>query len=442
MDDNFTAISKQDIILSELCSFRYTVLNELKCLKNMLKKGHQNCSYFCKYHCESKMVDANSNKSVDICKISNSGTVEEAVNTSSLQGYNDVKGKSCIESLPKFTEFQTLNEENTAFLVQEKIDSPTISFASEHYDVNEHSETVCFQDFAKGLSDEKKVHQNIAVDELASKLNVSSNESFVQTGCQLGNFETDEDFYDVPDITSSFNNDVQNISNQTIEFEGQLHNAQMDNSDVNERACGVPKTGSCVDNVCNSSNRTLKFCSQYDKMFPLQVKDNETFISRKIQEKSSKHLKSQENSTSFPKSKNNVKLLPKAKSRRKRRSSYQCNKCKVLFASKKILDQHVLTQCSHTSALKSKQLESSRCFLCQKTFSCKTSMKRHVALHMKLFKCSVCEKPFSSNWALKMHAQVHTGKRPYQCAICFKTYSSKWYLVQHSRKYHFDEKLN
>ena len=52
---------------------------------------------------------------------------------------------------------------------------------------------------------------------------------------------------------------------------------------------------------------------------------------------------------------------------------------------------------------------------------------------MKSFQCDTCNKSFTRKWILKRHISLHDGVRPYQCQVCDKTFTQKAHLVTHQR---------
>ena len=81
-----------------------------------------------------------------------------------------------------------------------------------------------------------------------------------------------------------------------------------------------------------------------------------------------------------------------------------------------------------------------KCFDCNKLFSDKFSLKKHVqSVHegKKLYKCSSCDMRFVSKWSKKEHFRiVHEGQNPMQCKVCNEIMSSSKELRSHYRKAH------
>uniref|UniRef100_A0A034VII5 Zinc finger protein Xfin n=1 Tax=Bactrocera dorsalis TaxID=27457 RepID=A0A034VII5_BACDO len=96
------------------------------------------------------------------------------------------------------------------------------------------------------------------------------------------------------------------------------------------------------------------------------------------------------------------------------------------------------------SARKGDTLNTSKrflCFKCNRDFSTKTNLTRHMATHEgnRPFQCNVCNKSFTQNVSLKQHMYTHTGEKPYQCEVCHRGFTQCKSLVFHIRRHTGDK---
>ncbi|XP_017493440.1 PREDICTED: myoneurin-like [Rhagoletis zephyria] len=77
------------------------------------------------------------------------------------------------------------------------------------------------------------------------------------------------------------------------------------------------------------------------------------------------------------------------------------------------------------------------CFKCNRDFSTKTNLNRHMATHEgnRAFQCHICDKTFTQNVSLKQHMYTHTGEKPYQCVVCHRGFTQCKSLVFHMRRH-------
>ncbi|XP_046408712.1 zinc finger protein 37-like [Ischnura elegans] len=108
------------------------------------------------------------------------------------------------------------------------------------------------------------------------------------------------------------------------------------------------------------------------------------------------------------------------------KKSYSCSECEKVFSEKSILVRHIQT---HTK----KKLYS--CSECEKSFSRKNTLVRHIRTHTKEkpYSCNQCNKSFSEKSHLIDHIRTHTKEKPYSCGECEKAYSQKSTLNRHIR---------
>ena len=74
-----------------------------------------------------------------------------------------------------------------------------------------------------------------------------------------------------------------------------------------------------------------------------------------------------------------------------------------------------------------------QCKVCERKFSEKASLKRHMLTHTKAkpHECDICKKKFSMKCNLVRHFRIHLGEQPYGCADC-----EKWFTASSNRNRH------
>ncbi|XP_050420158.1 zinc finger protein 33B-like isoform X2 [Adelges cooleyi] len=147
-----------------------------------------------------------------------------------------------------------------------------------------------------------------------------------------------------------------------------------------------------------------------------------------------------------------IKNISKRNMYKKRR--FDCNICQRRLTTKSNIIRHIANSHSSTSTGKKTPLKNkvthrnrkikgntlnkdglSNCGICLRTFSLKSSLRRHWRVHTeeKPFKCDICEKTFGRQSYLKTHERIHTGEKPFKCVICQKTFNQHSNLKKHVR---------
>lgn len=103
---------------------------------------------------------------------------------------------------------------------------------------------------------------------------------------------------------------------------------------------------------------------------------------------------------------------------------YQCNQCDRTFTQKGNMARHM--------SIHSKRYSCKECWP-WKAFSTSSNLNKHQLIHTgeKPYKCTHCDKEFSQSSTLKGHMRIHTGEKPFKCSYCEKAFSLKFYLTTH-----------
>lgn len=77
------------------------------------------------------------------------------------------------------------------------------------------------------------------------------------------------------------------------------------------------------------------------------------------------------------------------------------------------------------------------CRKCNRDFSTKTNLNRHMHSHdgNRPFSCAECSKSFTQKSTLKQHMYTHTGERPYVCEVCNRGFTQCKSLIFHMRRH-------
>ncbi|KAG5896079.1 hypothetical protein JTB14_006868 [Gonioctena quinquepunctata] len=135
---------------------------------------------------------------------------------------------------------------------------------------------------------------------------------------------------------------------------------------------------------------------------------------------------------------------------RQKTRMYRCKRCRLEFDSRnnyrKHLYQHhnekykICTMCGksvvnlsqHTNAVHADP-GTVRCLKCDKTFSCKKHLHRHMLAHSDEFKhkCRTCGKGFKTPFSMRVHMRSHDAVKPFECSVCLKTFTTKQWRDSH-----------
>ena len=133
------------------------------------------------------------------------------------------------------------------------------------------------------------------------------------------------------------------------------------------------------------------------------------------------------------------KLADHVEAVHQKKQKYLCSKCGKGFYHKFNMTRHVIT-CKK----RGKKKEPRECPECDREFTFKSELKRHIeVVHLKVkrHKCEKCGKGFSQKCMLEDHVNaVHLKKREHQCQDCGNSFARLSQLNRHVSAVHLLEK--
>lgn len=121
----------------------------------------------------------------------------------------------------------------------------------------------------------------------------------------------------------------------------------------------------------------------------------------------------------------------------KYRYLFECDYCQKTFSTKTSLRRHIYIHLG---------IKPYSCDFCQKRFSQLTNLKGHAERkHLDYiphsYTCNLCHKPFLLKESLALHIQSHLKtKNALKCSICKMKFSDQIFLTKHEKHHHQDKK--
>ena len=103
---------------------------------------------------------------------------------------------------------------------------------------------------------------------------------------------------------------------------------------------------------------------------------------------------------------------------------YVCEECNDCFTCKSSLKDHIAMHIDEKPYI---------CNECDEIFAKACDLERHLKLHGTKFACNSCEMKFSSRSKMVDHSRIHTDEKPFVCDVCEKAFRHHRVLKQHWR---------
>ncbi|XP_034839153.2 zinc finger protein 723-like [Maniola hyperantus] len=117
---------------------------------------------------------------------------------------------------------------------------------------------------------------------------------------------------------------------------------------------------------------------------------------------------------------------------------YQCDKCKQIFYHMSAFRQHLERE---KPDVPTNNVVWFHCEKCNKSFKSHEKFEIHCYGHGNPnVECNICQKVFATKSSLQKHIKIHLRK--YKCQYCRKTYQKFKDITAHMEKAHFDSKLH